>query len=185
MWYIMVKVSILQYIVDKVALRQRVHVRAWEKLKGWKERTLSHASWKVLVKLVAQAIPAYIIGSFALSDSLRKNIESLISRFYWEGDVVKRKLHRLGCGKITRRKSRGGLGFCSIKKFNKVLLAKQWWRLRTNLSSLLVKTLKSRYHPSTKVLEAQLRDDNSVRICQDKWLPPMLAPRSRTLEHNN
>ncbi|XP_057444580.1 uncharacterized protein LOC130736815 [Lotus japonicus] len=178
--------------------------RGWKKLKGWKERTLSRAGREVLVKSVAQAIPTYIMGCFALPNSLCNHIESLISRFYWGGDVDKRKLHWLSWGKITKRKAKGGLGFRSIKEFNQALLAKQWWRLRTNPNCLLARILKARYHPSSELANAQIGyhpsytwrsilgaksvidngsawrigNGRSVRIWKDKWLPHMLTPRT-------
>ena len=40
--------------------------RLWKKLKGWKEKLLSKASKKVLIKAVVQAIPLYIISCFLL-----------------------------------------------------------------------------------------------------------------------
>lgn len=58
-----------------------VQERVWKKLKGWKEKFLSNAGREVLIKLVVQAIPTYIMSCFSLSLGLYNHIESMISRF--------------------------------------------------------------------------------------------------------
>ncbi|XP_057426530.1 uncharacterized protein LOC130719957 [Lotus japonicus] len=60
-----------------------VKERVWKKLKGWKEKALSRAGREVLVKVVAQAIPAYVMSCFAMPLSLCLEIEGMINRFYW------------------------------------------------------------------------------------------------------
>lgn len=36
--------------------------RVWKKIKGWKEKFLSRAGKEVLIKVVARAIPSYIMS---------------------------------------------------------------------------------------------------------------------------
>jgi hypothetical protein len=54
-----------QYIMDRV----------WKKLKGWKEKSLSFEGRGVLIRVVAQAIPTYIMSYFLLPKGLCEKIE--------------------------------------------------------------------------------------------------------------
>ncbi|CAI8589003.1 unnamed protein product [Vicia faba] len=57
--------------------------RVWKKVKGWKENFLSKAGKEVLIKAVAQAIPAYIMSYYRISKSSCKEIEYMIIKFWW------------------------------------------------------------------------------------------------------
>src|ERR1044072_1409032 len=105
-----------------------VKERVWKKLKGWKEKALSRAGREVLIKSVVQAIPAYIMSCFAMPITLCHEIETMISRFSWGGDVEKRKIHWMKWEKVKCPKEQGGLGFRSFSDFNLSLVAKNWWR---------------------------------------------------------
>jgi hypothetical protein len=61
----------------------QIKERVWSKLKGWKEKLISQAGREVLIKSVAQAIPAYAMSCFRLPTRLIKEIEVLIRRFWW------------------------------------------------------------------------------------------------------
>ena len=53
-------------------------------MQGWKEKLLSQASKKVMIKAVIQSIPAHSMNVFKLSVSLCKDIEVMIWKFWWE-----------------------------------------------------------------------------------------------------
>lgn len=55
--------------------------RAWNKIQGWKEKLLSQAGKKVLLKSVVQAIPTFAISYFKLPVGLCKDVESMIRKF--------------------------------------------------------------------------------------------------------
>ncbi len=57
--------------------------RVWQKLQGWKEKLLSQAGKEILIKAVVQAVPTYSMGCFKLPQSLCKDIEAMIQKFYW------------------------------------------------------------------------------------------------------
>lgn len=53
------------------------------RLKGWKESLLSKAGRGVLVKAVAQTIPTYLMNCFKFPKDLCREINSMISKFWW------------------------------------------------------------------------------------------------------
>ncbi|KAK7275182.1 hypothetical protein RIF29_16291 [Crotalaria pallida] len=122
--------------------------RVWKKLKGWKEKSLSRAGREVHIKSVAQAIPTYVMGCFALPRSLCKRIDAMIAKFYWGGDTEAKSMHWLNWRKLTVAKKEGGMGFRVIHAFNRAILVKQWWRLMGNTSSLVHRVLKAKYFPN-------------------------------------
>jgi len=56
--------------------------RVWKKLKGWKEKHLSFEGRGVLIRVVAQAIPVYVISCFLLPISLCERIERAVCNFW-------------------------------------------------------------------------------------------------------
>ena len=53
-------------------------------------------------------------------------------------------------------KAYGGMGFQNLRAFNQAMLAKQAWRILSNLTSLVTRVLKSKYFPTGDVLNAKL-----------------------------
>ena len=53
------------------------------KLSGWKEKMLSKAGKKVLIKAVTLTIPTYTMSCFKLPDSLCDELTAMIRKFWW------------------------------------------------------------------------------------------------------
>ena len=98
---------------------------------------------------------------------------------------------------LCKSKLYGGTGFRNLQAFNLALLAKQGWRILSNLNSLLARVYKAKYFPYDDILNAKLGsnlsyawrsihsslkvirkgtrwrvgDRKRVHIWEDKWLP--------------
>jgi hypothetical protein len=57
------------------------------------EKLLSQAGREVLIKAVAQAIPAYSMSCFRLPTKLCKDLEAMIRRFWWSNNSDQQKIH--------------------------------------------------------------------------------------------
>lgn len=115
------------------------------RINTWSAKLLSKGGKEVLIKLVAQALPAYVMSCFLLPQEIIRKLTSAISRFWWSTKGNNRGLHWIAWSKICTPKDKGGLGFRDFKNFNLALLAKQLWRLLQYQNSLLAKFLKGRY----------------------------------------
>jgi hypothetical protein len=108
---------------------------------------MSQRAREVLIKSIAQAVPAYVMGVFKLPFSVCDELRKLI-RDYWLGvERGKRKMHWVNWNTLSRSKSQGGMGFRDMHLFNQALLARQAWRLITCSNSLCARVLKARYYP--------------------------------------
>jgi hypothetical protein len=182
------KNQVFNFIQDKV----------WKKLKGWKENNLSYAGRGTLIKVVAQAIPTYLMSIFLIPKNLCNQMESMMSRFWWGSNVDQRKIHWINWKKTCKQKNLGGMGFRDLRAFNEALLAKQGWRIITEPHSLMAKTLKAKYFPSCKFLQAKqgyrssyswqsiqkaswilkrgcfwlVGNGQNIKIWEDRWINP-------------
>ncbi|CAN1160444.1 Putative ribonuclease H protein At1g65750 [Linum perenne] len=96
---------------------------------------LSRVGRETLVKVVLQAIPAFIFSCFLIPNTLLNKMESIIERFWWTVRVEKKMIHWVSKEKMTRGKAEGGLGFRNFE-FNLSFLAKLRWRIVLNTKAL-------------------------------------------------
>ncbi|XP_042983206.1 uncharacterized protein LOC122312616 [Carya illinoinensis] len=80
----------------------------------------------------------------------------LMASFWCDQKQEERKLSWISWRRMCESKMEGGMGFKSIQIFNKVLLAKQGWRIMHEESSLLYKIFKARYFPTTSFIESRI-----------------------------
>lgn len=136
------KRNIFASIADRI--RQQAH--------SWTSRFLSGAGKMVLLKAVLAAMPTYAMSCFKLPVSLCKQIQSVITHFWWDVKPVLRKMRWISWDRLTYLKSARGLGFREIEVFNDALLAKHTWRLLKNPSSLFGQILLNKYCRDTDLL---------------------------------
>src|SRR6266487_2803707 len=67
------KKAIFSYIKDRI----------WKRINSWRGRALSKAGKEIMIKLVLQAIPSYVMSMFILPASLIDDIGKMINAFWW------------------------------------------------------------------------------------------------------
>lgn len=130
--------------------------RILQKMKDWKEQSLSQAGREVLIKTILQAIPAYSMNCFLLPITTCQDIEKATARFFWGSTLEERKTHWAAWDILITTKANGGLGFRELHMFNLAMLAKQLWILLQNTGSLTHRILKAKYFPRKDIMEAGL-----------------------------
>lgn len=140
------KKQVFASIVDKVV----------QKMKDWKDRTLSRAGKEVLIKAVIQAIPTYSMNCFLLPITTCQEIEKATARFFWGAAGESRKIHWTAWDILIKTKATGGIGFRELHLFNIAMLAKQFWNLMLQPKSLAYRILQAKYFPRSDFLNARL-----------------------------
>jgi len=125
------KRNIFSSIVDRI--RQRSH--------SWSSKFLSSAGKQFLLKVVLSAMPSDAMTCFKLSASLCKQIQSVLTRFWWDTKQDEKKMAWVSWDKLTLPKNAGGLVFREIEEFNDALLAKLSWRILKEPNSFLSRVL--------------------------------------------
>ena len=131
------------------------------RLAGYKENILSYGSKEILLKAVAQAIPACAMSVFKLMKQVIKGIIDAMSRYWWGDEDNQKHMHRFAWWKMCVSKKNGGMGFRDLHCFNLALLGKQSWRSLCEPKSLCARMLRAKYYPSGDLLNAELKKGSS------------------------
>jgi hypothetical protein len=110
---------------DQGTTLSKVLKTIWNRLNDWKVKFLSQAGKEILIKAVVQAIPTYYMNVFLLPNTLCKELNGLMQRFWWGHKENTSKIHWISWERMGTTKEQGGLGFCDLVMFNKAFLAKQ------------------------------------------------------------
>lgn len=78
---------------------------------------------EIIVRSMAQAIPAYAMGCFDLTKGLCEELSNMICKYWWSQQQDEKKMHWVGWEKKKLPKEEGGLGFRQYS-FNLVMLAR-------------------------------------------------------------
>lgn len=99
-----------------------IKLRVMSKISSWQYKFFSSGGNKVLIKAVAQVVPAFAMSVFKLPLGICEDVQKAISRIWWSN---RRKWVFIGQGGRAWAKQRGGLGFRDFASFNQALVAKQ------------------------------------------------------------
>lgn len=92
------KETVFRYLKDKV----------WQKIQNWNSKLLSKAGKTILLKNVAQAIPAYTMSCFMLPKTLCQEIEKMMNSFWWSSNSSNNKgIKWLSWTRMSMSKKRG------------------------------------------------------------------------------
>ncbi|KAH9759717.1 putative reverse transcriptase/RNA-dependent DNA polymerase [Citrus sinensis] len=138
-----------------------VKLRVLNKLTSWESKFFSCGGKEVLIKAVAQAVPAYAMSVFKIPQSICDDIQKAVAKFWWSSAGKHRGIHWAKWGRLCQAKIRGGLGFRDFSCFNQALIAKQGWRLIQNPEALMARVLKAKYFKNSSFMDAKLGSNPS------------------------
>lgn len=119
-------------------------------------RYLSMRGNEVFIKSVLQAIPIYVIQCFLLSKLLCRTLEDIMNKFWWTSNKAVKGIHWSRWEQLCKPKCIGGMGFKDLYLFNKMLIAKQVWRISSQPNCFSARVLKARYYIFTDILSAKV-----------------------------
>ena len=118
---------------------------------------MSQVEREVLLKVVVQAIPTFVMSCFKLPLSLCHDIEVVIKNFFWGQQGERQKIHWKKWETLCLSKKEGGMNFKDLSKFNEAMLAKQVWHLIHDKESPFYRVFKAKFFPSGDIFSAQLK----------------------------
>ncbi|XP_024043083.1 uncharacterized protein LOC112099827 [Citrus clementina] len=146
---------------NKMSFFKEVKLKVTSKILSWHHKLFSSGGKEILIKAVAQAVPAYAMSVFKLPKGLCEDIQKEIVRFLWGAKKDKHGIHWARWGSISKAKNRGGLGFRELSSFNQALVAKQGWRLVRYPNSLMARVMKARYYKNSTFWNAKVGSNPS------------------------
>lgn len=79
-----------------------------------------------------------------------------------DGGEKDRSIHWMSWEKLSRSKSRGGMGFRNIRDFNVAMVGRQGWRLLIKPDSLVARVYKARNYPQSSFLNASIGETRVI-----------------------
>lgn len=148
--------SFLQISVKEWGL-QMIIEKLTNKLAGWKQNSLSMAGRTILIKLVAQDIPCYIMQSFLIPKSILTKMDTMIRDFFWgfKGSQ-QHHLYLKSWNSICTPKQNGGLGIRKTTNINIWLMTKLAWKVMTSDGKILIQLIKGKYLWGRSILDTRM-----------------------------
>ena len=113
------------------------------KLSSWKASILSFGGRLVLAKAVLGSFGIYYLSLFKAPKKIINKLESIRCSFFWGSKQGSKKIAWMNWQSVLANKIDGGLGIGSLQAQNLALLARWWWRFKTEANSLWRKVIVS------------------------------------------
>ena len=113
------------------------------KLSEWKAKLLSIGGRLCLCKSVLGSLGTYLFSLYKAPNKIINILESIRCKFLWGGSSDAKKINWVAWEKVIRDKKCGGLGIGSLRALNLAMLAKWWWRERTEKDAKWRKLIKN------------------------------------------
>ncbi|KAL0402252.1 UNVERIFIED_CONTAM: putative mitochondrial protein [Sesamum latifolium] len=140
---------------SKKEMFDSIRIKVWIRIQGWNSKFLSQTGKEILIKIVIQSIPTYAMSCFKLLLTFVRELESMMTDFWWNNKGNSR-VHWVAWRKLCMRKGSGGLGFRQLAAFNDALLSKQAWRIIQHPESLVGRLYRARYFQHSDFFNARL-----------------------------
>ena len=140
----------------KINFFNDIKLRVLNKISNWNNKLFSSEGKEVLIKVVAQVVPAYAMSVFKLQLGLCADIQQAIAGFWWGSKRDQRHIHWVRWERMCSTKGKGGMSFKDLSCFNEALVAKQSCRILQFPNSLLAKVLQAKYYKHYDFLKAKL-----------------------------
>lgn len=135
--------------------------RIQQRAASWSSKFLSTAGKMIMVKSVLSPMSSHTMSCFKLPQSICLNIQSTLTRFWWDSEPGKKKVSWISWDKMAKPKRKRGLGFKDVFSFNDALLAKIGWRILKNPTCLLARCLLGKYCKNTSFLDCKVSPSSS------------------------
>ncbi|XP_024965052.1 uncharacterized protein LOC112505369 [Cynara cardunculus var. scolymus] len=129
-------------------------------LSVWKARHLSIGGRLCLCKSVLGSLGTYYFSMFKAPKKVISTLEIIRCHFFWGGTEDVKKISWVVWDRVLSDKKSGRLGIGSLRTLNLAMLAKWWWRERTEVHAIWNAVV--RYCNLTQFLSGASRDRRTV-----------------------
>ena len=106
-------------------------------------------------------MPMFLLSFFQVPVGVRKRLDFYRSRFFWQGDELKRKYRLTKWDIVCRAKDQGGLGIENLEVKNRCLLSKWLWKLSFKTEAMWAQILRSKYLQTKSLSQVTVRPTDS------------------------
>lgn len=94
---------------SKTAIFDFLKEKLTNKLVSWRSKLLSSAGKKILIKVVAQTVPLYVMNCYMLPLGLCDDLHQLCAQFFWGSTEEKKKIYWRSWDRMCLSKEEGGM----------------------------------------------------------------------------
>ncbi|PKA59033.1 Putative ribonuclease H protein [Apostasia shenzhenica] len=146
-----------QHIIDSVR----------DRISSWGTRYLSLAGRVTLINSMLTSIPIFSLSHTFMPGNVMAEIEKLIRRFLWSGNLTSNAAHFVAWEQVTKPKSAGGLGIHRLEEWRSILVAKYAFSFLSNADTLWVKCFQAKYENRETIFSTKRGDSWAWKlICQ-------------------